>query len=147
EPELVLGAKTLRRCLVNGLIDVGEDAQLHQVGDQLERFLVQPFSQVADNDRRLEGDEFAAGWGNKFGRCGSRERGGRLARRFLGERRDGLSASRLGGRHRWRWFGGQFNRAGLSADFGRRPLGQLNESYFFANSRFGRTWWRRRLRF
>ena len=35
--EAVLGAELLGRGFVNGLIDIGEDAQFHQVGDQLER--------------------------------------------------------------------------------------------------------------
>ena len=114
EPELVLGAKTLRGCLVNRLIDVCEDAQLHQVGNQLERLLIQPFSQVADNDWRLEGDEFAGGRGNKFGRRQSgSKRGGRFGRRSLRNRGDGLSASGFGGRQRCRWFGRQFERAGF----------------------------------
>jgi len=120
EPELVFGTKPLRRGFVNGLIDVGENTQFHQVGDQLEWFLVQPFSQIADNDRRLESDEFAGGRRNKFGPRRRSERRGRLAGMFQRKRRYGLSAGGFGGGYRWRWFGRQFNRAGFPAELGRR---------------------------
>ena len=37
ETEFIFGAQFLRGDFVNGLVDIGEDAQFHQVGDQLER--------------------------------------------------------------------------------------------------------------
>src|SRR5207247_1597735 len=71
DPTLVLGPKTFTRCLINGLIDVGEDAQLHEVGKQLQRLFMQPFIRVADNDRRVEGDGFVGGAGDEVGRGGA----------------------------------------------------------------------------
>src|SRR5262249_19715266 len=146
EPELVFGAKPLRRRLVNGLIDIGKDTQLHQISNQLERFLVQPLGQVPDDDRRLEGDEFAGGWRDKFRRRRERrERGGVFSSR---PRRKGgpcLFAGGFGGRPSRRRFERQSNLARLCADLGRGSLGKLNESNFFANRRLGRTGWRRRL--
>ena len=40
ELEAVLGAKLLGGGLVNGLVDIGEHAELHEVGNELERFAV-----------------------------------------------------------------------------------------------------------
>ncbi len=37
EPKAVFGAELLGRRLVNGLVNIGEHAELHQIGDQLER--------------------------------------------------------------------------------------------------------------
>ena len=50
KPETVFGAELLRDFLVNGLVDVGEHAQLHQVGDDFERLLLQLRGQFADED-------------------------------------------------------------------------------------------------
>ena len=75
--EAVFRAELLRGDFVDGLIDVGEDSQFHQVGDQLEWLFLELFRQVADDDRRFERDHFAGGGRDKFGPCrDSRGRGG-----------------------------------------------------------------------
>ena len=44
---------------VDGLVDVGEDAQFHQIGDDLEWLLLELLGQFANDDRRFDGDNFA----------------------------------------------------------------------------------------
>jgi hypothetical protein len=56
ELESVLGANLFGRGVVDRLIDVGENALLHEVGDQLERLDVQLVRKVANDDRGLDGD-------------------------------------------------------------------------------------------
>ena len=51
--ESVLGRKLLGNRLVDGLIDVRENAQGHEVGDELEWFAIHLLGQVADYDRRF----------------------------------------------------------------------------------------------
>ncbi len=62
ETEAVLGADSLGHFVVNSLIDVRKDARLHQIGDDLERFLFELFCQVANHDRRLDRDHLGIGW-------------------------------------------------------------------------------------
>ena len=77
ETEPVLGAQPLRDGFVDRLVHVGENVQFHQVGDQLERLLLELLGQIAHDDRRLHRDQFAGfgrdkfgcGWGRGFG-CG-----------------------------------------------------------------------------
>jgi hypothetical protein len=67
KPEAVFRAQPLGDDLVDGLVDVGHDLQLHQVGDELERFSSQLLRQFADDDGRFECDQFPGGGRNKPG--------------------------------------------------------------------------------
>ena len=66
ETEIVLGANLLRDIFVNGLVDIGEHAHFHQVGDDLKGLAFQLLRQVAHNDGRFQRDHFAGGGRNKF---------------------------------------------------------------------------------
>ena len=63
ESEPVLGADFAGNRLLDGLVDVGEDVERHQVGDQLKRLALHLFGEIADDDRRLHGDQ------RTIGRC------------------------------------------------------------------------------
>ena len=56
EAEAVLRADALGDRLVNRLVDVRKDAGFHQVGDDLERLLLELVSQFADDDGRFYGN-------------------------------------------------------------------------------------------
>ncbi len=58
KPKTVFRANLLRDVLVNGLIDVGHDLQLDEVGNELEGFLIQLFSQFPNRNGRLDGNDF-----------------------------------------------------------------------------------------
>ncbi len=73
ETETVFGAELLRDFFVNGLVDVGEDTEFHQIGDDLERLLLELHGQFAHDNRRLDDNDFAGLRRDKFGR----RRGGR----------------------------------------------------------------------
>ena len=95
ESETVLGADFAGDRLLDGLVDVGEDVERHQVGDQLEWLALHLVGEIADDDRRLHGDQRAIGrcrefWLGRAGRrcgsgCGSgcRPLGLRVLGRFL----------------------------------------------------------------
>src|SRR6185369_4538462 len=57
--ETVFGANLLGDLFVNRLIDVGEYAQLHQIGDDFEGLLLELFGEVPDDDRRFDGNDLA----------------------------------------------------------------------------------------
>ena len=58
---------------VNGLVDVGENAQLHQIGDDLERLLLELLGEFAHDDRRLDDDDLRIGGQREnFGAAGLR---------------------------------------------------------------------------
>ena len=61
EAEAVFGADPLRHLLVNGLVDARKNARFHQVGDDLERLLLKLVRQVANDDRRLDGNDLGIG--------------------------------------------------------------------------------------
>ena len=67
KPEPVFRAKLLRDFLVNRLVDIGEDAELHQIGDDLERFLLQLDGQFAHDNRRFDDNDFTGLRRDKFG--------------------------------------------------------------------------------
>ncbi len=66
KPEFILGANALRHVLANRLIDVGEFADLHQVGNDLEWLALQLLSQIANDDRRFERNDLIGRERNKF---------------------------------------------------------------------------------
>ena len=70
---------------LDGLIDAGKNAQLHQLFDNLKRLAFKMFSQIADDDRRFEGDKFTRGGRDNFLRSFGRRRRRRawLSRRSL----------------------------------------------------------------
>ena len=61
ETETVFRANFLRDHFVDRLVDVRENAHLHQVGDELERLLLSCSARFAHDDRRLDRDHFARG--------------------------------------------------------------------------------------
>ena len=65
----MLATNTFRHLFIDGLVDVCKNAQLHQVGNQLERFAFDLLSQFANHDRRLDGNGNGVVRGDKFGRC------------------------------------------------------------------------------
>src|ERR1044071_2109037 len=138
EAEAVFRAEFLRRGFVDGLVDVGENAQFHEVGDQLEGFAFELFSQVANDDGRFQRNDLAGGRRNKPG-C---RRGGGWAGGLEGRLRcqgwhTGPVTRPARPDYRQR-FGRQFDRADLGPDLGRRLLGQLNEADLFPDRRLGR---------
>ena len=80
--EPIFRAKLLGDFFVNRLVHVGKNAQFHQIGDDLERFLLELPRQLAHDNRRFDDDDFAGGGRDKFGL----RRGSRLGR-FAGGRR------------------------------------------------------------
>src|ERR1039458_7968761 len=78
EAEAVLGADALGDRLVNRLVDVRKDAGFHQVGDDLERLLLELVSQFADDDGRFYGNHLRIRGQHDFRRRASRL--GRLGR-------------------------------------------------------------------
>ena len=79
--ESVLGADVPGNRLLDRLVDIRENVERHQVGDELEWLALHRLCEVADNDRRLERDQRAIGWSRvlwlarataycgRFGRC------------------------------------------------------------------------------
>ena len=61
ELEAVLGAELDGDGLVHRLVDVGENAHLHQVCNELEGLPAHLFREVADDDGRLHHDDLRAG--------------------------------------------------------------------------------------
>ena len=59
--EAELGANLARDLLLDGLVDAGKNPQFHQLLNDLKRLAFQVFGQVAHDDGRLEGDQFARG--------------------------------------------------------------------------------------
>ena len=68
EPAPVLGANLLGEILVDGLVDVSEDAQFDQVGNNLEGFLLELLGQFAHDNGRLDRNDLGVGGQNHFGR-------------------------------------------------------------------------------
>ena len=66
KPETVFGAKLLGDFLVNRLVHIGENAQLHQIGDDLERLLLELRGKFAHDNRRFDDDDFGGRRGDKF---------------------------------------------------------------------------------
>ena len=100
----ILGANPLRHVLVDGLVDVGEHAHLHQVGDDLEGLAFQLLGQIAHDDRRLERDQLAGGRWKEFlrrlarGPRGRGRFGSRPGARPLSRQRPRASRGRSAGR-------------------------------------------------
>jgi len=72
ELEAVLGAELDGDGLVHRLVDVGEDAHLHQIGNELEGFALHLIREIADDDGRLHRDDLRVGgqrgaWISRFG--------------------------------------------------------------------------------
>jgi hypothetical protein len=61
------------------LVDGGHDAELHQLGDDGEWFLLQCIRKRPDDDGRLDGDDLGIRWQRDFGRLGRGGAGGRDA--------------------------------------------------------------------
>ena len=115
----MLGADFAGNWLLDGLVDVGEDVKRHQVGDQLERLALHLFGEIADDDRRLHGDQRTIGRRRVLG---------------LGWAGRGWSCCRLGG-----WGGSCFGLLlrsllafALTNSRANRHVSQLDEAHFFA---------------
>ena len=80
KPEAVFGANLLGDRFVNRLVDVRENAQLHQVGDDLERLLLELLGQFANDNGRLDGDDLPVIGPAELGRAGA---AGRCARHLF----------------------------------------------------------------
>ena len=89
KPETVFGAKLLGDFFVNRLVHVGKNAQFHQIGDDLERLLLELRGEFAHDNRRFDDDDFAGRGRDKFGlRRGGFGAGSRAAARFDVRRMD-----------------------------------------------------------
>src|SRR6185437_14285070 len=75
ETETVERADFLGDCFVDGLVDGGENAHLHQVANDDERFLLHLFGEVANDDGRFDGDDLGIGGQRNFGTAGFLGRG------------------------------------------------------------------------
>jgi hypothetical protein len=54
--------------ILDSLVDARKDSRLHQVGNNLEGFLLKLLSQVANHDRRLDGNHLCIGGEHHFRR-------------------------------------------------------------------------------
>ena len=161
EAHAVFGANFLGHGLFNRLVDGGEDARFHQVGDDLEGLLLELIGQFAHHDRRLDADDLRIGGQGNFGLRRLDRLAGAAA---LGrERRAGARAApdiaivattvvaapdKISAASRFRTPGGagrQFHTADFFARSRRtRTGGQIDEADFFAHlgqsgrGRFGR---------
>ena len=165
EPETVVGANLPGDFLVNGLVDTGKDAQLHQIRDDLKGLAFELFGQFAHDDGRLKRDDLArcqagqilGGAGGAV--CAGRARRDRVCRWHLlaagpeGRRETAPdipavpAAAERSGRpppvRRPATAGTAGFAAGLSAPRGGLG-GQLDEAHLVANLRAGRRRRRRR---
>ena len=80
--ETVFRAELLGDYFVNRLVHIGENAQFHQIGDDLERLLLELRGEFAHDNRWFDDDDFAGRGRDKFG---LRSNGG--LRRFARGRR------------------------------------------------------------
>ena len=98
--EAVLGADFPRHVRLDRLVDRRENVQLHQIADELERLHIQRRREIADDDRRLDVDDFFVAFSLAIaGGIFARRWGGGLCRRFGGRRdrrRSGLGADEFG---------------------------------------------------
>ena len=90
KPKTIFRAKLLGDFFVNRLVHVGKNAQLHQIGDDLERLLLELRGQFTHGDRRFDDDDLAGRGRDKFGLRRGGFGGGFTSRPRAGGRRMGV---------------------------------------------------------